>query len=270
MLAKTIASWVLFLLAAAPLPVPAAAPGFRLLESATVSSDEVLLSEFLPPGITESFRRAAERVLLGPAPALGAVRQFSRDEIIMACHSAAIPCSSLFELPETVTVRRIGRFLTSADLLPLISKEFGNQSTLAANDISLPGSIQLTGNVPRFHVVSAKKDVLLKSTTIRLAAQAGSSVVPFDVQVRPQFIHPRTASTVATVATGAATEAEIDLVDPRRPASLSITSLQSQLLLRVRPLERGVIGQTVRVRISGGSKTFRATVVAQDSLAAHF
>ncbi len=270
MLAKKIVSWALVLSAAATLPVFASESDFRLLESATVSGDQVLLSEFLPPGISESFRRAAERVLLGPAPALGAVRQFSRDEIIMACHSAAIPCSSLFDLPETVTVRRIGRFLTSADLLPLLRKELGDYPAFVANDISLPGSIQLTGNVPRFHVVSAKKDVLLKSTTIRLAAQAGSSVVPFDVQVRPQFIHPRTASTVATVATGAATEAETVLVDPRRPANLSITSSQSQLLLRVRPLERGVIGQIVRVRISGGSKTFRATVVAQDSLAAHF
>src|SRR2546421_10544548 len=77
--AKKIASVLLFLCAVAGFSAHAVPLRFRLLESTAVSGNVVLLSHFLPKGVTENFRRAAERVSLGSAPAPGAVRQFSRE-----------------------------------------------------------------------------------------------------------------------------------------------------------------------------------------------
>jgi hypothetical protein len=256
----------------AVLPLQAGALRIRLLNSAAISSDTVLLSHLLPTNTSERFRRAAERVTLGLAPAPGAIHQFLQKEINAACHDAAIPCESLFEIPEVVAIRRMGRLLTQLDLLPLVSTAVRQPNELSDADLTIPDFISVPANVPRFHVVSVKHDALLRFTTVRVApasnghSQTAASLVPFDVIVRAPFLRESLAKAVVQKPP----KTEISLVDPGRPANLAITSPGSRLLLRVRPLQKGIRGQVILVRLSGAAKTFRATVVAQDSLEARF
>jgi hypothetical protein len=258
---------MLVLVALAASPLAAQTMRYRLSESATITGDTVLLSQMLSQRISERFRRAAARVNLGPAPLPGSVRQFSRSEIIAACQVAAIPCRSLFSIPAAITVRRASHFLVPGDFLQLVNAALGPGTTLSTADLAMPSSISRPADNSHFQVASVKHDPILKNTRVRISSTAGSSLVPFDVSVRAEFAG---GNSQPRVAAQAAQAVDLPLVDPRRPANLFINSPQSHLLLRVRPLQPGIKGQIIRVRLSGGSKTFRATVVAQDSLEGHF
>jgi flagella basal body P-ring formation protein FlgA len=60
------------------------------------------------------------------------------------------------------------------------------------------------------------------------------------------------------------------LVDPRQFARLHLSSPSARMLLVVRPLQRGHLGETIRVRLLSSGKTLQARVAGKDSLEADF
>jgi|GEM_PF-6279254 len=239
---------------------------FRLPVQVTISGDVIFLSHLLPPAAPEALRQAIRNFSLGAAPAPGSSRILSSREISNAFSSAGIRSDRLPEIPVSIAIGRAGTALTSADLVPLLTSALGSQQPIPASDISLPGTILLPQPPPALRILSIKPDPVLNATNVRLAPLSGKSVVPFDVLVRTRLSRqPRSFFAEAALA---APRTEPVLVDPQRLAGLSIASTQSHLLLTVRPLERGILGQTIRIRLPGTGKTFRATVVAFDSLEA--
>ena len=59
-------------------------------------------------------------------------------------------------------------------------------------------------------------------------------------------------------------------VDPRRWATLQLHSQNSFASLRIRPLQCGIVGQAIRVRVPGNGHTLRARVVGIDLVEADF
>lgn len=237
----------------------------RVPSAVAVSGDVILLAHLLPAAAPDSLRAASANVLLGAAPAAGSSRIFTAAEISAAFSSTGISANLQPRIPASVAVRRAGTLLTPADLVPLLTSALALPAPLPASYITLPISIFLPGPAPRLRVLRITPDPILNATTIRLAPVTGTSVVPFDVLVRTRSSNStRNRPYVGTLARAAASP-----VDPRRMAALLITSAQSRMFLQVHPLERGDVGQSVRVRLPGSGKTFRATVVALDSLEAH-
>jgi flagella basal body P-ring formation protein FlgA len=60
------------------------------------------------------------------------------------------------------------------------------------------------------------------------------------------------------------------LVEPKKPASLHVISGTMQMFLDVLPLDRGVLNDTVRVRVPGTGRILLGRVVAAGRLEAQF
>ncbi len=60
------------------------------------------------------------------------------------------------------------------------------------------------------------------------------------------------------------------LVDPRQFARLHLRSPSAEMLLAVKPLQRGHLGETIRVRVPSSGKTLQGRVTGKDFLEAVF
>jgi hypothetical protein len=207
---------------------------FWMPDSIVVPRDAVLLSHVLPVAFPNSLRAVA---------------------------------SNQPEIPKVVAVRHTGERLNASALLRLFTTLFDSDGSISESDISFPASIVLPSQAGPLRVLRVKPDPLLHAVTVRLAPQNGVSPVPFDVIVRTDHMDPPRTLSVITPAVPCS---QTSLVEPRRLATLRITSSQSQMLLLVRPLECGYKGQNLRVRVPKSGKTLRATVIARDSLEALF
>lgn len=250
--------------AATPLP-----GRVRLPETAQVTGQVVLLAHFLPEDAPTPARRAAERVVLGPAPEQNSARAFSRPEVAAACRAAAIPCEALFEIPERMTAKRGPAWLDAATVLSLVGAALRLDQPLTPAEVSFP-ALRFSERAPALHVISVKQDPLLHRATVRIAPLRGNSPVPFDVLVHRAM--PFGGPLGGNVSPESAEEsvASQALVDPRRLAVLTLTSRQAHLVLQVHPLEKGAQGQVIRVRLPASGKTLRAAVIGQDTLEANW
>jgi len=67
-----------------------------------------------------------------------------------------------------------------------------------------------------------------------------------------------------------ATTPDIPVVDPQRHARLHVASERMQMVLDVVPMEKGITGQTVRVRVLASGRILRGQVTGEDRLEARF
>ena len=79
----------------------------------------------------------------------------------------------------------------------------------------------------------------------------------------------RKDSFVGEVSDSAAT-GSVTLVEPRKMATLCISSSAMQMLLDVTPLEKGALNQTIRVKVPVTGKVLHARVVGEQRLSATF
>src|SRR5689334_11333498 len=90
-----------------------------LLASAQVQGDAVFLANFLPPQAPANIRVSAGSVSLGASPQIGSFRRFSRSAVAVALQNAGVSPDA-FLVPEFLTARRSGKFLTQEDAFAAI------------------------------------------------------------------------------------------------------------------------------------------------------
>lgn len=128
------------------------------------------------------------------------------------------------------------------------------------------------GSLPRvdgpgatLQVISVRFDRVTNRQLYRL--RSASSPVPFVVSVkvsRPPAVPFQSARALPKRPSAPC------LVDPRRLARLVLLSKDSEMVIEVRPLQKGDQGDIIRVRLPKNGRTFSARVTGPDSLQAEF
>ena len=270
----------MLLFCGAILPPGLRAGGLRiaLLADSEVHGDAILLANFLPPNAPRAFQNAAEAILLGSLPQRGSTRRLSRDAV--AIESGGLLLSS-FAVPEFMTVRRAGRALTREEIFAAIQTALAKRHTLElpefrAQDLLYDAAITVPYGDVRLEVTQISFDEAIGCARFRLRPQAVPGALPFYVTARP--VPPISAQALQSVkkfqpfaaSRNLPGSAAAILVDPRQSARLHLHSQDSDMLLAVRPLERGHLGETIRVRLRASGKTLQARVVGNNSLDAVF
>jgi hypothetical protein len=275
------AGWTILLLfcgALAPTIASAGVLRVVLLADVQVQGDAILLANLLPPNAPRAISDAAGKIRLGSAPQNGTPRQLSNDAIIAAIQDAGLRPAS-FVVPLTVTVHRTGRPLTLLDLWPAIQSFLEKHPVnalrnLQPTDLTFSASVVISGN-NRLAVTRLTFDAALHRANFRLRIQNVPGAQRFEVTARipasPSGIARRGFQQASTSGDAPDLSASgVVLVDPRQSAHLRLHSPDSEMLLAVQPLQRGHLGETIRVRLRPSGKTLQARVVGQNALDAVF
>jgi hypothetical protein len=272
----------LALLCAALVPVQARAGTQRiaLLVDAPVHGDTILLSHLFPPTAPTRIRDSARAVTLGSAPQIGQTRQFAQEAIANAIETAELPLSS-FTIPQIVTVHRSGHALSREEVFAALQAVLAKRDptelrVLRPQDLRYDSSVALSDNDAKLVVTQIQFDKAIDRARFRLQTKSATLAPPFYVTAN---LKPQESAINLVLAPLKPSQLNVShdrfphvkaLVDPRRIALLHLHSKASDMLLAVRPLERGSLGQTIRVRLRESGKTLVARVAGNNSLDASF
>ncbi|HEY2545817.1 MAG TPA: flagella basal body P-ring formation protein FlgA [Candidatus Acidoferrum sp.] len=248
-----------------------------LLASTEVQSDTILLAHLLPVTAARAIRDAAGSVTLGPAPQAGATRQFTRETLTAAIASSGLSPAD-FVIPAAVTVRRGSRLLSREEIYAAIQSSLAKNpmpglASLQIRDIALESDVRVPPGDAGLLVTQAIFDQFIGRARFRLWAKSAPGVLPFFVTVKLPATLPDSSSArkILTVAahpsnsigssTALDTSSEV-LVAADRPARLHLHSSNMDMLLQVRPLQRGHLGEVIRVRLQVTGRTLQARVTA--------
>jgi hypothetical protein len=258
------------------LPAPSLAQAgtlrIALLTHAQVLGDAVLLADFMPAHIPSRLRAIAESISLGSAPQIGSTRTFSRATLAAALEDVRLSRDS-FLIPEFLTARRAGHFLTQQDVFTAIEAALTKNKnvpvpTLRPQDLTLESIIEVPEGPSTLEVTQMTFDESIRRARFRLWPRNASGTLPFYVTA-PIKTEKSTQPVSGPNASVLSAKSAI-LVDPRQLARLHLHSANSTMLLLVRPLQAGHLNETIRVRLVASGRTLQAKVIAANSLDATF
>jgi len=276
---------LLFLSCLAFCGVSARASGLRIeiLADADVRGDSISLGNLLPESAPRLIRDAAKNVSLGAAPQNGATRSISRSTILSAIDALGLP-DTAFLIPDTIVVRRAAHLVTREEAFGAIERALSKSavSELPAfrlDDVSLDAAVLVPQDNPELEVTQITFDEFLGCARFRLWSKSAPTVHPFYVTARiPSSSEGKSGLMPASFAAAAGfTQANRQqllaspvLVDTRQSVRLYLHSTNSSMLLEVKPLQRGRLGDTIRVRLPNNGRTLLARVTGAGSVEASF
>jgi hypothetical protein len=261
------------------------APRIELLREVTVSGAAVALSDLLPANAGDSLRAQAEEVSLGSAPQPGNTRVIGRGGIL----NEMAGNRELYEaivVPERVIVSRDARPVALEEVFVAIRHALAKVNVSAAGSLSpenvlLESQILVKAGDPGLQVLRSDFDPGMKRARFLLWPSRDPTVLPFYVTaVLPEYSVPVVIADSkhsailptdrgATRTPARAPKPEI-LVSPNASATLLLQSATLNMIVDVTPLERGTLGQQVRVRVADTGKVFRAEVDGRGHLEMKF
>lgn len=246
-----------------------------LLASTEVQSDTILLANLLPGSVSRRIRDVAGRIALGATPQNGATRQFTRESLSSAIASAGLSPDD-FAIPADVTVRRGSRLISREEIFAaiqaaLVKNPLPGLLHLQLHDISLEAAVRVPPGAAGLEVTRITFDRFTGLARVRLWPRFAPGVLPFDVSVKgvTTFAEP---SPVRQMISAPAHSREANpvstpiLVAADRLAHLHVHSSNLDMLLEVRPLQRGRLGEIIRVRLPGSGRTLQARVTGDGYL----
>lgn len=278
-------SWAMLVIAGCcAAPVQAVRfPRVELLREATVSGARISLSDLLPAGAGDSLRAQASQISLGAAPQPGVARSLDRGAILHGIGPAGDWAEEI-GIPDHVVVFRDARPLTVGEVLAAIREWLGQQGSLrtpgfAPDAILLQSEILVPPGDARLKVLRSEFDPEMKKARFLVATATDPKILPFYITValpegfdtathlpnrksRPQLIRRSISGT-----RGPGPEI---LVTSAQSATLLLQSEALSMMAAVTPLERGAMGQSIRVRVTDTGKVFRATVDGRAHLELEF
>lgn len=269
---------VVFSVLLAVLASPAVEAGtlrIALLAITEVQSDTILLAHLLPATASRSVRDAAERVALGTAPQNGASRQFTRESLNVAIAASGLSPAD-FAIPAIVTVRRGSRLISLEEIYAAIQSALARNpmpglSSLQLQDLALDADVRVPPGDAGLVVTQATLDQFIGRARFRLVPRTAPSVHPFFVTAKleasiPDPLNRRLVTVAAHSGAAAIDTSGLILVAADRPARLHLHSENMDMLVQVRPLQKGRLGEVIRVRLVGTGRTMQARVTADGLL----
>jgi Chaperone for flagella basal body P-ring formation len=247
-----------------------AANPIKLLSRVDLETDGVTLAQLLPQTAPLALRRASAKVPVGPAPSYGSVRVFTDGDIRAAMQAAGLPPRA-FVIPGRVAVCRTSRALTRGEVFRAIESSFrqkwpGSLLPFSQDDLEISSTLRVHAKDAALKVVALRYDEMLHREIFRLVSES-SSLVPFEVLVK--MSKPKNAAANLALPLHIPEPSPV-LVDPRYSAHLSLISQDAEIQMRVRPLQRGHLGDAIRVRMPQNGRTFLARVTGPGTLEAFF
>jgi len=242
-----------------------------LLASTEVQSDTILLAHLLPANASRAIRDAAEKVALGTAPQNGISRQFTRESLNTTIASSGLSPAD-FAIPAIVTVRRGSRLISLEEIYAAIQSALARNplpglTSLQLQDLALDADVRVPPGNAGLVVTQATLDQFLGRARFTLLPTSAPGVHAFFVTAKlaasvPDWPHAlsRQLMTVASHSVAAIDTSGQFLVAADRPARLHIHSSNMDMFLEVRPLQKGRLGDVMRVRLLGTGRTIQARV----------
>jgi|GEM_PF-1998423 hypothetical protein len=202
----------------------------------------------------------------------------SRRSSAFGSFSVCVLSLVIFVLFFSPAARAASRWITRADVLRAIRVSLQNNPRLDSSSIDfstleMSAQIAVPSADPQLEVTAVNYDRALRRVRFRLWPRAVPSVVPFFATARltDSGAPPRVAAQRPVVARSVNPQSAGPVfIQAGRPAHLHLHSRDSEILLLVKPLQRGHLGDTVRVHIPATGATLQARVVAPGYLDASF
>ncbi len=277
-----------FLLFVAPTPATVF-PRVALLPEVSVPGTRVLLRDLLPPSAPQSLLTRAAEISFGAAPQPGSIRILGRDLIehtIGADHEVA----SQLAVPERIVVSRNVRPVDLQEVFVAVRdalKAGGvpDADSLRLDDLVLESQVLVGPGDPGLRVIDVHADAGLRSARFKLWPSHDPEVLPFFVTARlaagmrttPLVTSDESFASASRSFGPAAPVPASDqkklheiLVARGERATLILRSGTLQMFVDVVSLERGALGQPVRVRTLDGGKVVAAIVDGPAHLSGSF
>jgi len=263
--------------------VSARAGGLRIeiLGDTEVRGDSIFLGNLLPVSAPRLIHEAADKISLGAAPQNGTTRAISRSAILSAIDTLGLPVSA-FLIPEAIVVRRASHLVTREEVFEAIERALSKSSlpelpAVRLEDISLEAAVLVPENNPELEVTQITFDEFIGRARFRLWSKSSPAVHPFYVTAKAASDFERNAARPrAPLLPGLDARplpqfvATPVLVETSHFASLYLHSTNSNMQLQVKPLQRGRLGDIIRVRLPSNGRTFLARVTGSGALEASF
>ena len=252
---------------------------------------KILIGSAPPPGAERVFEGDKIAARLGPdlAAEISIPRQIvvhrtgrsiSREEITAAIRSALtrngfadsdVQPEDIRTLPEVVAV-------SDSPEIRVRRMEFDDSLKEARFLMAQPGSLPFLVTAQmgdKLLAAVAAREMLPSSTSgsgdsPKESAVAGAVDAEPDSRLRELVAERSRRDAVTDQVTGTLPIGSITLVEPRKMATLCISSSAMQMLLDVTPLEKGSLNQTIRVKVPVTGKVLHARVVGEQRLSATF
>ena len=263
-------------------------PRIELLRAASVSGTRVFLSDLLPVTAPESLRALAAEISLGAAPQPGNARVLERDAVERDARVRQEVLSEV-SVPDRMIVSRDGRAVTASEVFTAIRMALKQNGVVSArplrpDDIVLESQIMVRPGDAGLEVMRMDLDRGLQRARFLLWPSRDPQVLPFYVTARLEMPLPLTPIPLAAQVIGYARESAISermqsrqgpakqdiLVAQGEHATLTLQSAAVRIFVDVVSLEKGTLGQRIRVRLLDSEKVFTARVDGRSRLEAAF
>jgi hypothetical protein len=262
-----------------------------------VDGGSIYLSDLLPKSAPPRVRLAAQEILVGQSPRPGSIRVLTSEGLARVLDDQEGLLSTL-EVPWQIIVRRSGRLVTREEVTQAIQNSLRHNEDFSKLVIS-PDSVRFAAAVlvstadANLKVTRIEVDPPLHQLNFWLVSAADPAILPFLVTARPQDVLNSLAgfggddtSAQETGAGGAsnrwssalfkshpmrAAERPVTIVEVGKPAQLHLISGKTtEMFLPAIALERGSLGQHIRVRLESTGRVLEAQVVGTGQLEAEY
>ncbi len=259
--------------------LPAArAQVIALPASNSVAGPSLRLSDLLPRSAPENLRKAAEKIDLGRAPALGSSRVFDRAGIVEALSSHP-GIRNQVAVPDEIIVTRRGYPLDRDEIHRMVTsllRERGISDKFPASALQRPEEITTADPNPALELRAIRWDANSSKLQFRLACVKAGTCPDFFVYLEPdgaliaKFEKLNWAADRANTSRQVMENAENAdgpmVIKKGSKVRLLMQGDGIEISVPVVCLENGRKGQIIRVREPGNPQVLRAEVVSGDLL----
>jgi hypothetical protein len=275
-----------------------------------VQSNSIYLSDLLSPQVSRDVREVAEKIFVGAAPEPGSSRLLSKASIaslfagVSGLRDVAIPS----QIAVRRSGRLVTREDVAAAMHAALDQQLGKDTAVEPKDVGFSATVVVPPGDAQLEVRRIDFDPTLTEVRFVLASRAEPRALPFIATLQLRDIAsevansgsrtPANATKTTLAADGSSQGSQSDLskllelhsaprtdsrvlppaaeiiraplVEPRKRASLRLSSQTMRMLLDVMPLECGVLGDIVRVKVPGTGAVLHARVVGPGRLEAIF
>ncbi len=266
-----------------------------LVRETVVEGGSIYLSDLLPKSAPSFVRLEAQEILVGQSPLPGSMRVLTSDGMARLLEDEHDLRKEL-EWPEQILVRRSGRLVSREEVIRAIRAGLRQNEDLGSLIIS-PDSVRFAAAVlvsnanADLRVSRIEVDEPLHQLNFWLVSGTDPAILPFLVTARPQG--DSTGSTVSGDNSSAqlpgsgqlgrlrsalfkqratrVTDRPVAMVEAGKTAQLHLVSGKTtEMFLPAVALERGALGQQIRVRLESTGRILEAQVVGAGQLEAEF
>jgi hypothetical protein len=300
--------WGLVGLALAPLGACGANAPIVLVAEASVAGDAIVLADLLPGGpLAARVRDLAAGVALGSTPALGAARRLRGAVVAEAIEQSGLRADE-FAIPDVIVVERVGRALDGAEICAAIQAAVGKFSLSSGGEAAVLAmrpeemvwdtALRVALGNAGLQVQEMFVDLSTRRANFRLVTNSGAGVefaVAGRVAARARRIQETSLETNSLSGetrlrrlVGPRGETDVSEGGSRTPGvsdqflnlpvaiaagglgQIWLHSDNSSIVMQVKALQAGRVGETIRVRLPQSGRTMRAVVTGPAALEAIF